>query len=153
MMLARSSAGRSSSSRLIRRRGFFNLCSPLGGQDDIIHGRCRDDGYEGSSDAKFSYPILNNNCSSSIYRRDYSTAASASMMIKQQQSTLWNNDHNIYQQQQQAYDAPSHNITHTNNITTNIRCMSSSPSISEQLTSYLPPTPEFLANATIWGEK
>ena len=78
--------------------------------------------------------------------------SSASVLTNQKQFTLWNNDHNIYQQQQQAY-APSHNITHTNNIntTTNIRCMSSSPSISEQLTSYLPPTPEFLTNATIWG--
>ena len=145
MMLSRG-PGRCSSSRLTRRSIILNLCPSLGGQDDIIH-RCREDSYECLSDAKFSYPILNNNCSSrSIYRRVYSTAASASLMTQQKQSNLWNNDHNIYQQQEEDAYAPS-----LNNITTNIRCMSSSPSISEQITSYLPPTPEVLANATIWG--
>ena len=121
-------------SSLLRSRQRLNLHS-LAGSQDLYY--CQEEDYNESS--------LIRNCNtlpSNVANRSYSTTLS-------QISALEDDHHSVYMSCNEVHRF-RHPSTSTRFISTD-SSTSTSETITEQLTSYLPTTPDFITNATIWG--
>jgi len=122
-------------SSLLRSRQRLNWHSSAGSQDLYY---CQEEDYNESS--------LIRNCntyiSCNVANRSYSTAVS-------QISALGDDHHSVYMPCNEVHRF-RHPSTSTRFASTD-SSTSTSETITEQLTSYLPTTPDFITNATIWG--